>query len=113
MATSGSSTTLIASARFSVRSICISLAKASTGSSTKSSARISPQIGGVRGTAFHVWAPNAQRVSVVGDFNDWDGRRHSMRKLLGCGVWEIFLPGVGEGAHYKFELTHRTAAHSC
>jgi 1,4-alpha-glucan branching enzyme len=65
------------------------------------------EVGGVRGTSFHVWAPNAQRVSVVGDFNDWDGRRHPMRKLLGCGVWEIFLPGIGEGAHYKFEL--RTA----
>ena len=62
------------------------------------------EIGGVRGTAFHVWAPNAQRVSVVGDFNAWDGRRHTMRKLLGCGVWEIFLPGVAEGAHYKFEV---------
>ncbi len=62
------------------------------------------EIGGVRGTSFHVWAPNAQRVSVVGDFNEWDGRRHTMRKLLGCGVWEIFLPGVNEGAHYKFEI---------
>ena len=62
------------------------------------------EAGGVRGTSFHVWAPNAQRVSVVGDFNGWDGRRHTMRKLLGCGVWEIFLPGVGEGAHYKFEI---------
>jgi 1,4-alpha-glucan branching enzyme len=62
------------------------------------------EIGGVRGTAFHVWAPNAQRVSVVGDFNGWDGRRNPMRKLLGCGVWEIFIPGVSEGAHYKFEL---------
>ncbi len=62
------------------------------------------EIGGVTGTAFHVWAPNAQRVSVVGDFNAWDGRRHTMRKLLGCGVWEIFLPGVAEGAHYKFEV---------
>ena len=62
------------------------------------------EIDGVRGTSFHVWAPNAQRVSVVGDFNEWDGRRHTMRKLLGCGVWEIFLPGVVEGAHYKFEI---------
>jgi 1,4-alpha-glucan branching enzyme len=61
-------------------------------------------IDGVPGTTFHVWAPNAQRVSVVGDFNHWDGRRHVMRKLLGCGVWEIFLPGVAEGTHYKFEV---------
>ena len=62
------------------------------------------EVDGVEGTAFHVWAPNAQRVSVVGEFNAWDGRRNPMRKLLGCGVWEIFLPGVGEGAHYKFEV---------
>jgi 1,4-alpha-glucan branching enzyme len=62
------------------------------------------EIDGVWGTAFHVWAPNAQRISVVGDFNGWDGRRAPMRKLLGCGVWEIFLPGIGEGSHYKFEV---------
>ncbi len=61
-------------------------------------------VDGVQGTSFHVWAPNAKRVSVVGDFNQWDGRVHPMRKLLPCGVWEIFLPGVGEGAHYKFEI---------
>ena len=62
------------------------------------------EIGGVRGVAFAVWAPNAQRVSVVGDFNGWDGRTHPMRKLLGSGVWEIFIPGIGESAHYKFEV---------
>ena len=62
------------------------------------------EIGGVRGTCFTVWAPNAQRVSVVGDFNRWDGRVHPMRRLHGSGVWEIFLPDVGPGAHYKFEL---------
>jgi 1,4-alpha-glucan branching enzyme len=62
------------------------------------------EVDSVRGTSFHVWAPNAQRVSVVGDFNRWDGRVHPMRKHLGSGVWEIFIPGVGEGAHYKFEL---------
>ena len=61
-------------------------------------------VGGVGGVAFAVWAPNAQRVSVVGDFNEWDGRTHSMRKLLGSGVWEIFIPGLAEGAHYKFEV---------
>jgi len=59
------------------------------------------------GVYFAVWAPNAQRVSVVGDFNNWDGRVHPMRRLLGAGVWELFIPGVGEGAHYKFEIrTH-------
>jgi 1,4-alpha-glucan branching enzyme len=62
------------------------------------------EVDGAKGTTFHVWAPNAQRVSVVGDFNGWDGRIHSMRKLLGCGVWEIFVPDVVESAHYKFEL---------
>ena len=62
------------------------------------------EVDGARGTAFHVWAPNAQRVSIVGDFNAWDGRVHPMRKLLGSGVWEIFLPGVTEGTHYKFEV---------
>jgi len=62
------------------------------------------EIGGVRGTHFAVWAPNAQRVSVTGDFNQWDGRVHPMRKMVPAGIWEIFLPGVGEGAHYKFEI---------
>jgi 1,4-alpha-glucan branching enzyme len=61
-------------------------------------------IGGVEGVYFAVWAPNAQRVSVVGDFNGWDGRVNPMRRLLGSGVWELFLPGAGEGAHYKFEI---------
>jgi len=62
---------------------------------------------GVRGTRFAVWAPNASRVSVVGDFNGWDGRRHVMRLHPGNGVWEIFVPGVSNGACYKFELLDR------
>ncbi|MEO6847465.1 MAG: 1,4-alpha-glucan branching protein GlgB [Chthoniobacterales bacterium] len=62
------------------------------------------EIDGVKGVHFAVWAPNAQRVSVVGDFNRWDGRRHAMRKLTPSGIWEIFVPGVWEGTHYKFEL---------
>jgi len=61
-------------------------------------------IDGVHGTSFAVWAPNAQRVSVVGDFNGWDGRFHALRMLGASGVWEIFIPGVGQGAHYKFEI---------
>ena len=61
-------------------------------------------IDGVPGTSFAVWAPNAQRVSVVGDFNNWDGRYHPLRLLGASGVWEIFIPGVGQGAHYKFEI---------
>ena len=59
---------------------------------------------GVEGTHFAVWAPNAQRVSVVGDFNIWDGRRHPMRRRGQTGVWEIFVPGLGEGAAYKYEI---------
>ena len=59
---------------------------------------------GVAGVAFAVWAPNAMRVSVVGDFNTWDGRRHPMRLRRECGVWEIFAPGVVRGARYKYEL---------
>jgi 1,4-alpha-glucan branching enzyme len=59
---------------------------------------------GVEGTAFAVWAPNARRVSVVGDFNAWDGRRHPMRLRGQTGIWEIFLPGVARGALYKFEI---------
>ena len=61
-------------------------------------------IAGVRGTRFAVWAPNASRVSVVGDFNDWDGCRHVMRLHPGNGIWEMFIPGVAKGAKYKFEL---------
>ncbi len=59
---------------------------------------------GVSGTRFAVWAPNAARVSVVGSFNDWDGRRHVMRLHHGNGLWEIFIPAVGPGDCYKFEL---------
>ncbi|RZV35069.1 MAG: 1,4-alpha-glucan branching enzyme, partial [Chromatiales bacterium] len=62
-------------------------------------------ITGVSGTRFAVWAPNASRVSVVGDFNTWDGRRHVMRLHPGNGIWEIFIPGVGNGAMYKYEIT--------
>ena len=62
---------------------------------------------GVEGTAFALWAPNARRVSVVGDFNDWDGRRHPMRFHPGAGLWDIFLPGVGAGALYKYEIKTR------
>ncbi len=58
----------------------------------------------VEGVHFAVWAPNAQRVSVVGDFNAWDGRRHQMRKRLGSGVWEIFAPGLPAGTMYKYEI---------
>jgi 1,4-alpha-glucan branching enzyme len=59
---------------------------------------------GVAGVHFAVWAPNADRVSVVGDFNIWDGRRHPMRRRGATGVWEIFIPGLGEGVTYKYEI---------
>ena len=65
------------------------------------------EIDGVRGTRFAVWAPNASRVSVIGDFNDWDGRRHMMRLHPANGIWEIFIPDVGSGRKYKFELLDR------
>ena len=59
---------------------------------------------GVDGFYFAVWAPNAQRVSVIGDFNGWDGRVHAMRNIVPVGVWEIFIPGLDEGERYKFEI---------
>ena len=61
-------------------------------------------VNGVEGVLFAVWAPNAMRVSVVGDFNLWDGRRLPMRRLWDSGIFEIFIPGVREGENYKFEL---------
>lgn len=62
------------------------------------------EMDGVRGVGFAVWAPNAKRVSVVGNFNQWDGRVHVMRKHLNCGVWDIFIPEIGEGEVYKYEI---------
>jgi 1,4-alpha-glucan branching enzyme len=62
------------------------------------------EMDGVVGTAFAVWAPSARSVSVVGDFNGWDGRIHPMRSLGGSGIWELFVPSVAEGACYKYEL---------
>ncbi|MBV8430822.1 MAG: hypothetical protein JO244_06650, partial [Solirubrobacterales bacterium] len=59
---------------------------------------------GVLGTAFAVWAPAAKAISVVGDFNSWDGRLHAMRSMGSGGVWELFLPAVGEGVRYKYEI---------
>jgi len=67
-------------------------------------------VGDATGVYFAVWAPNAERVSVVGDFNGWDGRVNPMRKLIGSGVWELFLPGIKQGAHYKFEIRTQTGA---
>jgi len=58
----------------------------------------------VNGVLFSVWAPQASRVSVVGDFNQWDGRLHQMRKRVDSGLWELFAPGVCEGTNYKYEI---------
>jgi 1,4-alpha-glucan branching enzyme len=65
-------------------------------------------VDGVTGVHFAVWAPNAQRVSVIADFNRWDGRVHPMRKLVPAGIWEIFIPDLPDGACYKYEV--RTSA---
>jgi 1,4-alpha-glucan branching enzyme len=65
-------------------------------------------VDGVYGVHFAVWAPNAQRVSVVGGFNAWDGRRHQMRKRIDSGVWEIFAPDIGEGTVYKYEIVGKS-----
>ncbi len=65
------------------------------------------EVEGVSGVAFAVWAPNAQRVSVVGNFNNWNGRRHPMRVRGGSGIWELFIPGLLEGEVYKYEIKGR------
>ena len=66
------------------------------------------EIKGVKGTYFAVWAPNAERVSVVGDFNLWDGRRHPMRRIEEAGIFELFIPGIEPGACYKYEIKTRS-----
>ncbi|HEU4975504.1 MAG TPA: 1,4-alpha-glucan branching protein GlgB [Baekduia sp.] len=62
------------------------------------------EVDGVAGTAFAVWAPAARAVALVGDFNSWDGRQHPMRSLGSSGIWELFVPGLGAGTLYKFEI---------
>ena len=65
------------------------------------------EVDGISGVRFAVWAPNARRVSVVGDFNAWDGRRHPMRLRPSAGIWELFVPRLGPGERYKFEIVDR------
>ena len=64
---------------------------------------------GIAGVHFVVWAPNAVRVSVVGDFNQWDGRRHPMTNRGATGLWELFIPGLAESTLYKYEITIPTS----
>src|SRR3990172_8513618 len=64
-------------------------------------------VNGVKGINFAVWAPNAQSVGIVGDFNGWNARRHMMRKHIPSGVWELFIPGLDMGTLYKFAVKHR------
>ncbi|HWY24761.1 MAG TPA: 1,4-alpha-glucan branching enzyme, partial [Nevskia sp.] len=61
-------------------------------------------VDGVAGVRFACWAPNARRVSVVGDFNGWDARRYPMRKRIEAGVWELFIPRLQAGALYKYDI---------
>ena len=65
------------------------------------------EINGVAGTLFRVWAPSARRVSVIGNFNFWDGRVHQMRVLGSSGIWELFIPDVGQGEIYKYEIRNK------
>ena len=65
------------------------------------------QVAASQGVSFAVWAPNAQAVRVVGDFNNWNGVSHAMRVMGGSGVWEIYIPGIGEGTKYKYEILNK------
>src|SRR5690606_38949218 len=64
-------------------------------------------IDGVEGVSFAVWAPNAERVSVIGSFNGWDNRTHGMYRHEPSGVWELFIPGLPNGSHYKYAVKSR------
>ena len=65
---------------------------------------------GTEGTYFAVWAPSAERVCVVGDFNSWDRARHPLQPRANSGIWEGFVPGAGQGAHYKYHVASRAGA---
>ncbi len=99
-----SSTTSIVFLRYSANSICICWPRETTSPVIANSALIRSSIEGVEGVAFAVWAPNARRLSVVGDFNAWDGRRMPMRRRQGIGFWELFVPGLRPGRLYKYEI---------
>src|SRR5690606_5138136 len=65
------------------------------------------EVDGIAGVRFAVWAPNAERVSVIGSFNDWDGRCHPLAVRGSTGVWELFVPGIAPGVLYKYEIRNR------
>ena len=65
------------------------------------------EVDDIQGVMFRVWAPSARRVSVIGDFNAWDGRVHQMRVLDNSGIWELFIPGLCKGDVYKYEIRTR------
>ncbi len=90
--------------------ICNCSTRATTSARMRSSARTSSTHGGSEGVVFAVWAPNAERVSVIGDFNGWDGRSHAMRERGSSGIWELFIPGLGEGTIYKYEVKAKSGA---
>ncbi len=69
-------------------------------------------VGGLAGTYFAVWAPNAERVSVVGSFNGWDRSAHPLRLREPSGIWEGFIPGVGEGASYKYHVASKIGGYA-
>ena len=95
------STTRTGSCRRSASSTSTSPARGATRSCTRSSARTCASMDGTAGTAFAVWAPAARSVSVVGDFNGWDGRLHPMRSLGSVGIWELFVPGLEPGTQLQ------------
>ena len=64
-------------------------------------------VNGRSGVRFAVWAPNAEQVSIVGNFNEWNGRSHPMHLHAGIGIWELFVPDLGQGTVYKYEIQTR------